>query len=93
MGSYLRMYFMLLSTEKTNSFRITRKKYKTMAEKHLSQSAREIYREKVTYIFEDARVVVDAIGFIISKNEVIHINESLKNLFQHPKSSSKTTQN
>ena len=34
---------------------------------------------RVTEIFEDAKVLVDAIGIRMSKNEVGHINESLKN--------------
>ena len=56
-----------------------------MVKEQLKQSAIEIERGRVTEIFEDAKVLVDAIGFKMSKNEVGHINESLKtNLFQHP---------
>ena len=45
---------------------------------HLNQSAREINRRRVVEICEDAKVLVDAIGLKMSKNEVGHINESLK---------------
>ena len=46
-----------------------------MLKEHLKQSARDIERVRVTEIFEDAKVLVDAIGFRISKTEVGHINE------------------
>ena len=42
------------------------------------KSAREIESERVVEICEDAKVLVDAIGFKMSKNEVWHINEPLK---------------
>ena len=76
----------IVPTDKTNRFRSMRKdKYKNMVTEDLKQSAREIERGWVTEIFEDAKLLVDAIGFIMSKNEVGHINESLKKkLFQHP---------
>ena len=76
----------IVTNDKTNRFISMRKeKYKTMVKEHLKKSAREIYRERVTETFEDSEVLVDAIGFRMSKNEVGHINESLKtNLFQHP---------
>ena len=45
---------------------------------HLKQSAREIERGRVVEICEGVKVLVDAIGFKMSKNEVGHINESLK---------------
>ena len=65
-----------------------------MVKEHLKQSSREIERGRVTEIFEDAKVLVDEIGFKMSKNEVGHINESLKtNLFQHPNYWSNTTSN
>ena len=53
-------------------------KYKNLVKEHLKQSAREIERGRVSEICEDANVLVDAIGFKISKNELGHINESLK---------------
>ena len=84
----------IVRTDKTNRFRSMRKqKYKIMVKEHLKQSAREIDRRVVTIVFEDAKVLVDAIGFRMSKNEVGRINESQKNIFQHPISSSKTTRN
>ena len=49
-----------------------------MVKEHLRQSARDIDRDKVTGIFEDAKLSVDTIGFIMSKNEVGYINKSLK---------------
>ena len=49
-----------------------------MVKEHLKQSAREIERGRVVEICEDAKVLVDAIGFKMSKNDVGHINESLK---------------
>ena len=67
------------SNWKTNSFRSMRKvKYMTMVEEHPIQSSGEIYRVKVAEIFEDEKLLVDAIGFIMSKYEVVHINEWLK---------------
>ena len=66
-------------TDKTNKFRSMKKEeYKDMVKEHLKQSAREIERGRVVEICEDAKVLVDAIGFKMSKNEVGHINESLK---------------
>ena len=57
-----------IPTEKTNSFRSMIKDiYKTMVEEHLIQSSKEKDRGRVTDIFEDAKVLVDAIGFIMSK--------------------------
>ena len=39
----------IVPTDKTNLFRSTRKdKYKTMVKEHLKQSARDIYRGRVT---------------------------------------------
>ena len=75
-------------TDKTNRFRImNREEYKTTVKEHLNQSAREIERGRVVEICEDAKVLLDAKRFKISKNEVGHINESLeKKLFQHPNS-------
>ena len=79
---------LIVPTDKTNSFRSTRKiNYTTMVVEHLRKSAREMDIEKVTEIFDYAKVLVDEIGFIISNNEVGKTNESLKqNLYQHPKS-------
>ena len=58
-----------------------------MVVEHLRKSAREMDREKVTEIFDYAKLLVDEIGFIISNNEVGKTNKSLKqNLYQHPKS-------
>ena len=63
-------------TDKTNRFRgKIKEKYKTMVKEHLKQSEMDLQRERVTEIFEDAKVLVDAIGFRMSKNEVGHINE------------------
>ena len=45
-----------------------------MVKEYLKQSSREIERGRVSGIFEDAKVLVDAIGFKMSKNEVGHIN-------------------
>ena len=77
----------IVPTDKTNRFRSMKKEeYKTMVTEHLKQSERNMDKGRVTEIFEDAKILVDAIGFKISKNEVGHINESLKKkLFQHPK--------
>ena len=55
-----------------------REKYENLAEEKLRQPAREIDREKVTEISEDTKLLEDAIGFRISKNEGEHINESSK---------------
>ena len=49
-----------------------------MIKEHLGQAARERERGRVTEIFEDAKVLVDAIGFRMSKNVLGHIYESLK---------------
>ena len=49
-----------------------------MVKEHLKKSAKEIERGRVTEIFEDSKVLLDSIGFKMSKNEVGHINESLK---------------
>ena len=49
-----------------------------MVKEHLKQSEGQIERGRVVKICEDAKVLVDAIGFKMSKNEVGHINESLK---------------
>ena len=53
-------------------------KYKTMGKKHLKKPERDIERGRAKKISEDEKVLVDAIGFRISKNEVGHINEPLK---------------
>ena len=45
-----------------------------MVKEHLKQSAREIERGIVVEICEDSKVLVDAIGFKMSKNEVGQIN-------------------
>ena len=50
-------------------------KYTTIVEEHLRKSAREIARGKVAEIFKYTKLLVDAIVFIMSKNEVGHINE------------------
>ena len=66
----------IVPTDKTKHFRRMRKyKYKIMVKENLKQSARDIERGRVTEIFEDAKVLVDAIGFRMSKSEVVHINE------------------
>ena len=66
-------------TDKTNKYESMEKdEYKNLVKEHLKQSAREIERGRVVEICEDAKVLVDAIGFKLSKNEVGHINESLK---------------
>ena len=66
-------------TDKTNKYESMEKdEYKNLVKEHLKQSAREIERGIVVEICEDAKVLVDAIGFKMSKNEVGHINESLK---------------
>ena len=49
-----------------------------MMKVHVKLSARQIERGRVTEIVEDEKVLVDTIGFKMSKNEVGHINESLK---------------
>ena len=55
-------------TNKTNKFRSMKKKeYKTMVKEHLKKSAREIERGRVVEICEDEKVLVDAIGFKMSK--------------------------
>ena len=46
-----------------------------MAEEHRIQLEKDIDREKLRTTFEDAKIPVDTIGFIMSKNEVVHINE------------------
>ena len=45
-----------------------------MVEENLRKSEREIDREKLVEIFEDVQLLVDAIGFRMSKNEVGNIN-------------------
>ena len=50
-------------------------KYRTMVEENLKQSSREIQRVRVTETFEDAKVLLDLLGFRMSKNAVGHINE------------------
>ena len=55
-----------------------------MAKEHLKQSAIKMDRGRVTEIFEDAKILVDAIGFKMSKNEVGHINKSLKKAIPAP---------
>ena len=50
----------IVPTKKNNSFRSMRK-YKTVVEEYFRQSAREIERGKVAEIFENAKVLVDAI--------------------------------
>ena len=49
-----------------------------MVKEHLKKSAREIDRVRVVEICDNAKVLVDTIGSKMSKNEVGHINESLK---------------
>ena len=50
-------------TDKTNKFRSMKKEeYKTMVKEHLKQSAREIDMGRLVEIWEDAKVLVDAIG-------------------------------
>ena len=49
-----------------------------MVKEHLKQSAREIERGRLVKICEDAKVLVDYIGFKNFTNEVGIINESLK---------------
>ena len=41
-----------------------------MVKEHLKKSEREMERGRVTEIFEDAKVLVDAIVFKMYKNEV-----------------------
>ena len=43
-----------------------------MVKEHPKKSAREIERGRVVEIWEDAKVLVDAIGFKMSQNEVGH---------------------
>ena len=60
----------IVQDDKTNKFRSMKKQeYKTMVKEHLKKSAREIERGRVTEIFGDAKVLVYAIGFRMSKNE------------------------
>ena len=69
----------IVPTDKTNRFRSMKKEeYKTMVKENLKKSSREIEKGRVVEICEDSKVLVDAIGFKISKKEVGHINESLK---------------
>ena len=69
----------IVTTEYTNIFISTRKeKYTTIVEEHLRKSAGYIYRGKITEIFEDAKLLVYEIGFIMSKNGAGHTNESSK---------------
>ena len=54
-----------------------KEEYKTMLKEN-PQAISKRYREgNGTEIFEDSKVLVDAIGFKMSKNEVGYINESL----------------
>ena len=56
-----------------------------MVQKKIKQSARDIDREKVRETYKNEKVLVDKIGFRLSKDKVLHINESIKNyLLQHP---------
>ena len=66
----------IVPTEKTNRFRMMKKEeYKTTLKEN-PQAISKRYREgNGTEIFEDSKVLVDAIGFKTSKNEVGHINE------------------
>ena len=69
----------MVPTDKTNIFRsVDTKKYMTMVNEHFRCSSKEIDRDKVRYIFEKARELVHEVGFQLQKNEVGHINESLK---------------
>ena len=69
----------IVTTDTTNRIRSMKKEeYKTMVKEHLNKSVIEIERGRVTEIFDDAKVIVDAIWFKLSKNEVGQINESLK---------------
>ena len=81
----------IVPTYRTNSFGTKMNtKYITMVYGNLRQLDREIDTEKVMEIFEYEKLLVYEIGFILYKNEVGHINESLKNnLSQHPKYCSK----
>ena len=54
--------------------------------------ARDIERGRVVEICEDAKVLVDAIGLKMSKNEVGHINESLKKGYSNTKAFDKGPQ-
>ena len=66
---------MIVTTDKTNSFRSTKKKYITVVEEHIIQSEKQIYRDKVIQIFGDAKLLVHKNVFRMYKNEVEHINE------------------
>ena len=55
------------------------KKYMTMVNKHLRCLSKEIERDKVRDIFEITTELLDEVGFQFLKNEVGHINKSLKN--------------
>ena len=69
----------IVPTDKTNSFRcMGMKKYMTMVNEHLRCPSKEIERDKVREIFEKSRELLDEVGFQLSKNQVRHINESLK---------------
>ena len=52
-----------------------KEKYYNIVEEHLKQSSREIERGRVTEIFQDAKLLVGAIGLRMSKNEVGRLNE------------------
>ena len=68
-----------VTTEETNIIISMRKeKYTTTVEEHLRKPAGYIYRGKLTEIFEDAKLLVDEIGFIMSKNGAGHTIESSK---------------
>ena len=55
------------------------KKYMTMLNEHIRCSSKKNERDKVREIFEKSRELLDEVGFQLSKIEVGHINESLKN--------------
>ena len=55
-----------------------KEEYKNLVKEHLKQSSRGIERGRVVEICEDAKVLVDAIEFKMSENEVGHSNQSLK---------------
>ena len=54
-----------------------KEEYKTMVKEYLKKSAKQMQRRRVVEICEDAKLLVDAIGLKMSKNEEGHINESL----------------
>ena len=47
-----------------------------MVEGYLGQLSRDIDKENMTEVFEDAKLIQDTIGFRIQKNGLGHIKES-----------------